>query len=134
MPYCVYCDATEHRSFNCPNVVNVAERWSILLPKRLCFNCTGPHKAKSCCSKMACRKCSKKYHTSICSSEQRFEGLLTAHQRDKTEVVYPVVLVKINRIKTKALLDTGARSSYASARLINPLHSNWRKPKQNKSR
>ena len=30
-PSCVYCDVTEHRSFNCPNVVNVAERRSILL-------------------------------------------------------------------------------------------------------
>ena len=47
------------------------------------------------------------------------EGLLTAHQRDKLEVVYPVVLVKINRVKNRALLDTGAGSSYASAQLIN---------------
>lgn len=30
-PSCVYCYVTEHRSFNCPNVVNVAERRSILL-------------------------------------------------------------------------------------------------------
>ena len=30
-PSCVYCNLTEHRSFNCPNVVNVAERRSILL-------------------------------------------------------------------------------------------------------
>lgn len=37
-------------------------------------------------------------------------------------MVYPVVLVKINRIKTRALLDCGAGSSYASARLINALH------------
>ncbi|XP_078368252.1 uncharacterized protein LOC144652094 [Oculina patagonica] len=75
---------------------------------------------------MVCQKCRKKHHTSICDSDQqdpRSEGLLTAHQRDKTEVVYPVVLVKINGIKTRALLDTGAGSSYASARLINALHT-----------
>lgn len=44
---------------------------------------------------------------------------MTAHQRDKLEVVYPVVLVNVNGIKTRALLDTGAGSSYASAQLIN---------------
>jgi len=73
---------------------------------------------------MACQKCNKKHHTSICDSvqsAQRTEGLLTAHQRDKLEVVYPVVLVKVNGIKTRALLDTGAGSSYASAQLINAL-------------
>ena len=75
---------------------------------------------------MACQKCNKKHRTSICDSDhstptQRSEGLLTAHQRDKLEVVYPVVLVKVNRIKTRALLDTGAGSSYTSAQLIHAL-------------
>lgn len=46
---------------------------------------------------------------------------MTAHQRDKLEVVYPVVLVNVNGIKTRALLDTGAGSSYASAQLISAL-------------
>ena len=124
-PSCVYCDSTEYKSFNCTKVANLAERRSILLRKRLCFNCTGPHKAENCRSKMVCQKCNKKHHTSICDSDQstqRSEGLLTAHQRDKLEVVYPVVLVKVNGIKTRALLDTGAGSSYASAQLINALH------------
>ena len=121
-PSCVYCDATEHRSFNCPNAVNVAERRSILHLKRLCLNCTGPHRAENCCSKIACQKCRKKHYTSNCDSDQRSEGLLTAHLCGKTEVVYPVVLVNVNGIKTRALLDTRARSSYVSAKLINALH------------
>ena len=125
-PSCVYCDAAEHESFNCANVVNEAERRSILLQKRLCFNCTGPNKADNCPSKIACQKCNKKHHMSICNSDQstpaqRSEGLLTAHQHDKLEVVYPLVLVTVNRKKTRALLDTGAGSSYASAQLINTL-------------
>ena len=37
-------------------------------------------------------------------------------------MVYPVVLVNVDGIKTRALLDTGAGSSYASAQLINALH------------
>ena len=63
----------------------------------------------------------KETHTSICDSDQRSEGLLTPHLC-KTEVVYPVVLVNVNGIKTRALLDTGAGSSYASTKLINALH------------
>ena len=64
----------------------------------------------------------KETHTSICDSDQRSEGLLTPHLCGKTEVVYPVVLVNVNGIKTRALLDTGAGSSYASTKLINALH------------
>ena len=37
-------------------------------------------------------------------------------------MIYPVVLLEIDGIKTRALLDTGAGSLYASARLINALH------------
>ena len=87
-PSCVYCDTTEHRSFAHPDVVSVAERWSILLQKRLCFNCTGPHKVDYCRSKITCGKCKKKNHTSICDSNQRSEGTLTALQSDQTGVVY----------------------------------------------
>ena len=41
------------------------------------------------------------------------------------QVVYPVVLVEVDGIRCRALLDTGAGSSYASAILINKLN---RKP------
>lgn len=56
---------------------------------------------------------------SLYDSTPRSEGLLAVS--DKTEVVYPVVLVNVDRIK-RALLDTRAGSSYASAQLINALH------------
>ena len=55
------------------------------------------------------------------------EGVLTAHQPENKEVVYPIVLVEIDGIKTHALLDTGAGSSYASTKLINLLN---KKPKE----
>ena len=48
--------------------------------------------------------------------------LKSAQQGDESEVIYPVVLLEVDGIKTRALLDTGAGSSYASARLINALH------------
>jgi len=40
---------------------------------------------------------------------------------EKSKVVYPVVVVYIDRIKCRALLDTGAGSSYASAYLLDML-------------
>ena len=49
------------------------------------------------------------------------EGVLTVHQPENKEVVYPIILVEIDGIKTHALLDTGAGSSYASNKLINLL-------------
>jgi len=57
--------------------------------------------------------------------------MLTARQSGKAEVVYPVVLLEVDGIKTRALLDTGAESSYASAKLINALH---KKPAEIKTR
>ena len=49
------------------------------------------------------------------------EEWLTAHGPDNKEVVYPIILVEIDGIKTHALLDTGAGSSYASSKLIDLL-------------
>ena len=116
---CVYCDAIEHKSSTCPNVTSVPERKSI---KRLCFNCTGPHKVIECLGKTSCQICRKKHHTSICNTEQKPEGMLTAVQsEDSAKVVYPVVLLEVDGIKTRALLDTGAGSCYASAKLVNDL-------------
>ena len=49
------------------------------------------------------------------------DAVKTAHTEGDNEVVYPVILVQINGIKTCALLDTGAGSSYASCSLTNAL-------------
>ena len=56
---------------------------------------------------------------------------MTASKQEDKEVVYPIVLVEIDGIKTHALLDTGAGSSYASAKLINTLN---KKPKEVKTK
>ena len=44
---------------------------------------------------------------------------MTATSVGKTAVIYPVVVVKVQGVKCRALLDTGAGSSYASAALLN---------------
>ena len=41
---------------------------------------------------------------------------------EKRSVIYPVVIVDVEGVKCRALLDTGAGSAYASAALLDRLH------------
>ncbi len=113
---CVYCDDANHKSHECTSVVDVNERKKILATKRLCFNCTGAkHRASECKSNSGCQRCNQRHHTSICTSKEK---LLAAEQGSKS-VVYPIVSVE--GVECRALLDTGAGSSYASAALLERL-------------
>lgn len=115
-PACVYCEDITHKGTNCPKVVKREERKKILAKKGLCFNCTGSqHRAVDCKSKIGCQKCSKRHHTSIC---EQSEQLLVAGSSVNMRVTHPVVIVEVEGIKCRALLDTGAGSSYASAALL----------------
>lgn len=121
---CVYCDKEDHLSFNCPKVVATGDRRKILSQKQLCFNCTGDrHRADSCKSR-GCHNCQRRHHTSIC--DQTTPGttngrFLTAQNKGTDQVIYPVVVVEVNGIKCRALLDTGAGSSYASSAILDHL-------------
>ncbi|XP_028416198.1 uncharacterized protein LOC114539993 [Dendronephthya gigantea] len=56
------------------------------------------------------------------AQQQEEENKLTFHTRKdqlEFELVYPVVIVEVQEIKCRALVDTGAGSSYASASLLN---------------
>eukprot|EP00794_Sanderia_malayensis_P016265 gene16265-biopygen13818 len=103
-----------HKSGECDRVTSIAERKKILSSKRLCFNCTGSkHRASECHSKIDCQKCKGRHHTSIC--DKGADQVLVA--TGERTVIYPVVIVKVDGIKCRALLDTGAGSSYMSATL-----------------
>lgn len=59
------CCAPPHRIFKC-NLFRgktVGEKKNIVIAKRLCFNCFGPHNLQACPSKMNCWKCRNKHHT-----------------------------------------------------------------------
>ena len=43
---------------------------------------------------------------------------MTANQENEQQVIYPVVVVDVNGVKCRALLDSGSGSSYASAVLL----------------
>ena len=115
---CVYCESTQHKSVDCKTVTSVTERRKVLSSKKLCFNCAGTrHRASECRSKTTCQKCNERHHTSICNKGT--EQMMVASV--KGEVIYPVVVVLVDGIKVRALLDTGSGSSYASAALIDRL-------------
>ena len=98
------------------------ERRQILAKRHLCFNCTGAsHRAADCPSKSKCFNCEKRHHTSICDqNEEKPKKLLSASVSG--EGLFPIVVVKVNEITVRALIDSGAGSSYASAKLIDLLH------------
>ena len=122
---CVYCEAENHNSKDCPTVTDVNQRKKLLAEKKLCFNCTGAkHRAAECKSVHKCSKCNMKHHSSICTTKDQ---LLTANGSNDGPIVYPVVVVDIEGIKCRALLDTGAGNSYASAALLDLLPKRSRK-------
>ena len=116
---CVYCESNEHKGVDCNNVTTFAERKQILAKKKLCFNCAiGTHRAAKCQSRSSCQICHKRHHTSICDKadlDETKKVVLTPS--GVGEGVFPVVLLKVDSIITRALIDTGAGSSYISAKV-----------------
>ena len=111
---CVYCDNVSHKSAECPKLKTSDERKTFLRDQKRCFNCTGSkHVAAKCKSRSNCAKCQGRHHTSICDKNQQSpppaEPGMTAVS-DK--VCHPVVIVKVNGVKCRALLDTGSTSTY----------------------
>ena len=115
---CVYCNSEDHKSIECTKVKAKGERRDILRSKRLCFNCTrAGHRASDCTSKGTCKNCKAKHHTSICEKERNQEHRELLMSTVEQGVIYPVVVVKVNGITCRALLDTGSGSSYISTKL-----------------
>ena len=80
----------------------------------MCFNCTGSkHRASDCRSNKTCANCKGKHHTSIC--EKTSNVLLATNDNHGT---YSLVIIDIEGIKYRALIDTGAGASYASSTLF----------------
>ena len=117
---CLFCSSEAHRAVNCDKVVKPEERKKILAEKHLCFNCAGgKHRAAECKSKGKCQVCQGKHHTSICDkNEKPREPGMTANHIGRSTVIHPVVVVRINGYKFRALLDSGASHSYASSTAI----------------
>ena len=121
---CVYCDKTDHIPAKCPKVVAVGDQKRILSRKQLCFNCTSDRHRTDSCRSHGCQNCQRKHHTPICDhTTQPTSGrfLTTQDKSAPGQVIYPVVVVEVNVFKCRALLDTGAGSSYGSSSLLDHL-------------
>ena len=116
----VYCNQPNHSSTNCDNATSVCERTKLLIQKQLCFDCSGPnHRAEECRCVTKFSHCRRRHHSSICeniSGYKKPEHMLVA--TGKSSVTYPLVVVEVCGIRCRALLDTGAGSSCASAALL----------------
>ena len=124
---CIYCEAADYKANDCQKVTTINQRKHILATKHLCFNCAlGSHQAAKCPSKTSCQKCGKRHHTSICDKPK---VALTAN--GSTEGVFPVVLVKVDGITTRALVDSGSNSSYVSAKVVDMMR---KKPSESTTR
>ena len=111
---CMYCYTNDHKLLECTAVISLEKPKGILMRKKLCFNCTGPyHRSAECKSITTCQHCKKRYHPLHWYKTKGLkpEGVMPAHLHSGEGVIYPVVLIEIDGIKTHALLDTGAVSS-----------------------
>lgn len=113
---CVYCDRMTHRSWECDSVTSPVERRRILQNKRLCFNCTGTqHSASQCRSRATCVHCKQRHHSSICDrptatgrQTANNGGVALTATQEGEKVCHPIVLVNLNGVTCRALLDTGS--------------------------
>lgn len=120
---CIYFNGEGHRSAECVKFPSISQRRRILSDKKLCFNCTGTrHQAQDCRSKNACQRCGSRHHTSICDRLPSNNQMMLVTGDQESSVIYPVVVVVVDGIKCRALLDTGAGSSYVSAALVKRLN------------
>ena len=118
---CIYCNQTTHKANDCEKVTTTNARKKILSDKKLCFNrAGGQHRAANCLSESSCQICSKRHHTSICDEKELKKGRLMSSRGGKG-VIHPVVVIKVNGVKCRPLVDTGASSCYASAKLVDEL-------------
>ena len=95
---CVYCREVSHKAKDCTAITSVGDRRKYLQEKRLCFNCTGPHRATNCRSRGNCANCKQSHHTSICDRNGQLSNeaaaMAAAHVGEK--VYHPVVVVRVN--------------------------------------
>ena len=134
---CAYCGDVSYRPSNCQKITKIEERRATLAQKNLCFNCATPnHRAAECFSKATCQHCKKRHHTSICDrnltpkdGRKDKNTLMTAS--GSNEGILPIIPIKVDGITCRALIDTGAGSSYASGKLIDLLK---KKPCETKTR
>ena len=90
------------------------------MTKNFYFNYTGTkHRANECKSENTCRTCKHKLHTSTCEKTQ--DVVFNTNERNAS-VTYPVVIISVDGVKCRALLDTGTGSSYILSTIVSKVN------------
>ena len=131
---CIYYGDIVHKAAECQKVKDLIQRRNILNKKRLCYNCSGEdHRAIDYRTRWTCQHCKGKHHASICNDRSKEKEQETSEKSSEEQplclakdfqVVYPVVVVNLDGIKCRALLDTEARRSSISSSVANQLKNN----------
>ena len=74
------------------------------------FQLCGIKKTSECGSAKTCQFCNEKHYTSICKKGSNV--LLTT---STSHMTYPVVVIEVEGVKCRALIDTGPESPYVSS-------------------
>ncbi|XP_065654634.1 uncharacterized protein LOC136081261 [Hydra vulgaris] len=127
---CIYCSSQNHCSYECTKRHSTQQWKQYLKENHRCFNCMSTnHTASNCCSKRSCYHCQGRHPSSICTGVNKDESKkgipMTGYEG---QTIHPTVVVNVDKYKVRALLDTGAGSSYASSTLIKYLKlepNNW---------
>ena len=103
-------------------VITIADLKEIIKKLKLCYSCCKYRHQASKCPFKGRRKCGAKHHTSICDQinstkfeEDKLKSLGTCETKS---VIHPTAFCDVNGVKARALIDTGAGSSYISTYLI----------------
>ena len=120
----VYCGRKYHKAIACNRIQDINERREIISSKGICFNCIGKgHRGSNCKNQRSFMKCKGHHHTPLCMDETKQKSPATRTGSNNTatgqklfttpesKAIYPVVVVKVNGLTCRNLLDTSAGSS-----------------------
>lgn len=116
---CMYCGDVGHKATECQKN---ADRKQILVKKKLCFNCaTGSHRASECTRRHVNNATNATIPPCDQTSEQNSGKQTMMTASGSSEGVFPVLTVKVDGTTCRTLADSGAGTSYVSAKLVNLL-------------
>jgi hypothetical protein len=110
---CLYCSSTQHCSYQCDKILDVAARKEILSKLKAYFNCTATtYQAVKCPSKRGCFKCGQRHHTSLCQNKESTVGGANVKKPtgEKTfcsntgSAIHPSAIVKVGDVDAKGFL------------------------------
>ena len=134
---CAFCMNT-HQHENCSKVTNVQERKRLIGKYGRCFNCLRKgHRARDCKTKIICKRCDAKHHTSLCEApvESSQGERVSSSQEVSSQCVHSSVggtgrvalqtaqaLVKgKGNTRVRALFDSASHKSFITSCVVKAL-------------